>query len=72
MIVTMSPKTNMKLKNILMASAAKIKDDPTLHKHETDAFYIRSGDEMGTYSNQITPLLLRPMLAQDVTLNRSG
>ena len=33
--------------NILMAiRQQKSWDDPTLHKHETDAFYIRSGDEM--------------------------
>jgi len=33
--------------NILMAiRQQKSYDDPTLHKHETDAFYIRSGDEM--------------------------
>ena len=33
--------------NILMAiRQQKAWDDPTLHKHETDAFYIRSGDEM--------------------------
>ena len=33
--------------NILMAiRQQKAFDDPTLHKHETDAFYIRSGDEM--------------------------
>jgi DNA polymerase-3 subunit alpha len=33
--------------NILMAiRQQKAYDDPTLHKHETDAFYIRSGDEM--------------------------
>jgi DNA polymerase-3 subunit alpha len=33
--------------NILMAiRQQKAWDDPTLHKHETDAFYIRSGEEM--------------------------
>lgn len=33
--------------NILMAiRQQKSWDDPTLHKHETDAFYIRSGKEM--------------------------
>src|SRR5580700_159197 len=33
--------------NILMAiRQQKSWDDPTLHKHETDAFYIRSGEEM--------------------------
>ena len=33
--------------NILMAiRQQKAWDDPTLHKHETDAFYIRSGQEM--------------------------
>lgn len=33
--------------NILMAiRQQKAFDDPTLHKHQTDAFYIRSGDEM--------------------------
>lgn len=33
--------------NILMAiRQQKAWDDPTLHKHETDAFYIRSHDEM--------------------------
>jgi DNA polymerase-3 subunit alpha len=33
--------------NILMAiRQQKAWNDPTLHKHETDAFYIRSGDEM--------------------------
>jgi len=33
--------------NVLMAiRQQKAYDDPTLHKHETDAFYIRSGDEM--------------------------
>lgn len=33
--------------NILMAiRQQKAFDDPTLHKHETDAFYIRSHDEM--------------------------
>jgi DNA polymerase-3 subunit alpha len=33
--------------NILMAiRQQKAWDDPTLHKHETDAFYIRSPDEM--------------------------
>lgn len=33
--------------NVLMAiRQQKSWDDPTLHKHETDAFYIRSGDEM--------------------------
>lgn len=33
--------------NVLMAiRQQKAWDDPTLHKHETDAFYIRSGEEM--------------------------
>lgn len=40
-------KEDHEAQNILMAiRQQKAWDDPTLHKHETDAFYIRSGEEM--------------------------